>query len=201
VTEATLADLSPESTADCLDAGCGEGYYLRQLAAAAKGRGQALALLGHLEMGGACGGEAGQPARLGVGSNANLPVLPGTLDRVLCMFGFPVYPELVPARRPADPGGCRPDLRELREIIYPSLKPERPASLAAPAGFRPAGGGDRPLHARTVQPGADCRPAGHDAPPLSRQRRRACPRHRPQAPEPDRGRAPDALRAKLRGSR
>jgi ubiquinone/menaquinone biosynthesis C-methylase UbiE len=64
-----------------------------------------------------------------VGSNANLPVLPGTLDRVLCMFGFPVYAEFARVLKAngqllqVDAG---PDhLRELREIIYPTLKPER----------------------------------------------------------------------------
>ena len=142
VTEAALAGLSPESTAGCLDAGCGEGYYLRQLATAAKGRGQALALLGLDISKWAVLAAAKQDShtRWVVGSNANLPVLPGTLDRVLCMFGFPVYPEFARVLRP---GGllvqvdAGPDhLRELREIIYPSLKPERPASPAAPAGFR-----------------------------------------------------------------
>jgi hypothetical protein len=46
-------------------------------------------------VGGAGGGQAGQDPRPNwiVGSNAGLPVLPGTLDRVLCMFGFPVYAE------------------------------------------------------------------------------------------------------------
>ena len=46
VAETTLAGLSPANTPGCLDAGCGEGYYLRQLATAAKGRGQPLALMG-----------------------------------------------------------------------------------------------------------------------------------------------------------
>ena len=141
VTEATLAGLSPESTADCLDAGCGEGYYLRQLATAAKGRGQALALLGLDISKWAVLAAAKQDShtRWVVGSNANLPVLPGTLDRVLSVFGFPVYPEFAQVLRPGglliqvDAG--RDHLRELREIIYPSLKPERPASPAAPAGF------------------------------------------------------------------
>jgi len=74
-----------------------------------------------------------------VGSNANLPVLSGTLDRVLCMFGFPVYAEFA---RVLKPGGqllqvdAGPDhLRELREIIYPSLKPERTADMRTPTGF------------------------------------------------------------------
>jgi 23S rRNA (guanine745-N1)-methyltransferase len=55
------------------------------------------------------------------------------------MFGFPVYPEFA---RVLKPGGrlvqvdAGPDhLRELREIIYPSLKPERTAEMQTPAGF------------------------------------------------------------------
>ena len=74
-----------------------------------------------------------------VGSNANLPVLSATLDRVLCLFGFPVYPEFARVLRP---GGlliqvdAGPDhLRELREVIYPVLKPERPFNPAPPPGF------------------------------------------------------------------
>jgi 23S rRNA (guanine745-N1)-methyltransferase len=74
-----------------------------------------------------------------VGSNANLPVLPGTLDRVLCLFGFPVYAEFA---RVLKPGGqllqvdVGPDhLRELREIIYSVLKPKRTANTQTPEGF------------------------------------------------------------------
>ena len=142
VAEATLADIPPGTTTHCLDAGCGEGYYLRQLVAAANQRGHALALLG-LDISKwavlAAAKQDGHTIQWVVGSNANLPVLPGTLDRVLCMFGFPVYPEFA---RVLKPGGLLlqvddgPDhLRELREIIYPSLKPERPAAPTAPAGF------------------------------------------------------------------
>lgn len=145
VSRAVLADLPPDKTASCLDAGCGEGYYLRQLAAATPDR-QMLALLG-LDISKwavlsaakqSASNPAGRPNWV-VGSNANLPVLAGTLDRVLCMFGFPVYAEFARVLKPAgqllqvDAG---PDhLRELREIIYPTLKPERPAEAQAPAGF------------------------------------------------------------------
>ena len=140
VSRAALAGLPADARIRCLDAGCGEGYYLRQLAAAA-GDQQTLALLGLDISKWAVLSAAKQDKRLRwvVGSNAKLPVLPGSLDRVLCMFGFPVYAEFA---RVLKPGGrllqvdAGPDhLRELREIIYPSLKPERAADLPIPAGF------------------------------------------------------------------
>ncbi|MDP1927724.1 MAG: methyltransferase domain-containing protein [Thiobacillus sp.] len=140
VSRAVLAGLPAHASISCLDAGCGEGYYLRQLSAAV-GKEQTLAVLGLDISKWAVLSAAKQDQRPNwvVGSNANLPVLPGTLDRVLCMFGFPVYAEFA---RVLKPGGrllqvdAGPDhLRELREIIYPSLKPERPAELHTPAGF------------------------------------------------------------------
>jgi 23S rRNA (guanine745-N1)-methyltransferase len=140
VSRAVLADLSADAPGSCLDAGCGEGYYLRQLAAAVPDE-HTLELLGLDISKWAVLSAAKQDKRVNwvVGSNANLPVLPGTLDRVLCMFGFPVYAEFA---RVLKPGGrlvqvdAGPDhLRELREIIYPSLKPERTAEMPTPAGF------------------------------------------------------------------
>ena len=141
LSRAVLDELPPNTTLNCLDAGSGEGYYLRQLAAAAESQGQSLALLGLDISKWAVLAAAKQDKRPGwvVGSNANLPVLPATLDRVLCLFGFPVYSEFA---RVLKPGGeliqidAGPDhLRELREIIYPQLKAERPAENLVPAGF------------------------------------------------------------------
>jgi 23S rRNA (guanine745-N1)-methyltransferase len=132
VSRAVLADLPADATLSCLDAGCGEGYYLRQLAAAVPDE-QTLALLGLDISKWAVLAAAKQDKRVTwvVGSNANLTVLPGTLDRVLCMFGFPVYPGGILVQVDAGPD----HLRELREIIYPSLKPERTAETPTPAGF------------------------------------------------------------------
>lgn len=141
VSRATLTNLPVGEAGACLDAGCGEGYYLRQLAEVAGCSGQTLALLGLDISKWAVLAAAKQDKRSAwvVGSNASLPVLPGTLDRVLCMFGFPVYAEFA---RVLKPGGLllqvdagSDHLRELREIIYPSLKPARDPGMQAPPGF------------------------------------------------------------------
>ena len=144
VAEATLAGVSSDHVVSCLDAGCGEGYYLRQLAAAA-GESQRLAILGLDISKWAVLAAARQDARPSwvVGSNANLPVLPGSLDRVLCLFGFPVYSEFARVLRPGgkllqvDTG--QDHLRELREIIYPEVRAESKKVTPAPEGFRRAG--------------------------------------------------------------
>ncbi|SDO24440.1 putative RNA methyltransferase [Vreelandella arcis] len=132
----------------CLDAGCGEGYYLRALAQAAP-NGQSLSLMGldiskwAVQAAAKQDDKQAPQSRWVVGSNANLPVQSATLDRVLCMFGFPMYHEFA---RVLKPGGvliqveAGPDhLRELRDIIYPSLKPERASAPESPAGFIPSG--------------------------------------------------------------
>ena len=144
VSQAVLADLPPGSLA-CLDAGCGEGYYLRQLADAAErsSEQQTLALLGLDISKWAVISAAKRDKRSNwiVGSNAGLPVPTAALDRVLCMFGFPVYAEFA---RVLKTGGlllqvdAGPDhLRELRETIYPTLKAERTTPTAIPDGFTP----------------------------------------------------------------
>ena len=140
VSRAVLAEAAPQEPLACLDAGCGEGYYLRRLAAGAA-PGRRLALLGLDISKWAVLSAAKQDRRVQwvVGSNANLPVRSATVDRLLCMFGFPVHGEFA---RVLKPGGLllRVDagsdhLRELRELIYPSLKPERALEITAPAGF------------------------------------------------------------------
>lgn len=127
----------------CLDAGCGEGYYLRQLAAANTERSLALVGVDISKWATLAAAKQDKRPRWLVGSNANLPVLNGSLDCVLCLFGFPVYSEFARVLKPggiliqADAG---PDhLRELREIIYPSLKPEKPSAIDAPDGFSSLG--------------------------------------------------------------
>ena len=125
----------------CLDAGCGEGYYLRQLAAAVSDS-SPLSLMG-LDISRwavlAAAKQEMHSASWVVGSNAHLPVQSAALDCVLCMFGFPVAAEFA---RVLKPGGlllqveAGPNhLRELREVIYPTLKPERSMAPNVPEGF------------------------------------------------------------------
>lgn len=137
---AVLADTAPDATVCCLDAGCGEGYYLRQLTAA-DNEARRLALIGLDISKWAVLSAAKQDKRMAwvVGSNANLPVRSGTLDRVLCMFGFPVYAEfsrVLAAEGQLVQVDAGPEhLRELREIIYPVLKTERAIERPEPTGF------------------------------------------------------------------
>lgn len=150
VAKAVLSGSEPSPELNCLDAGCGEGYYLRQLAAHEHEHeleheggqsAQTLNLLGLDISKWAVQSAARQHKEMSwvVGNNANLPVLPETLDWVLCLFGFPVYAEFLRVLKPggrllmADAGAEH--LRELREIIYPVLKPARPAEKEIPTGF------------------------------------------------------------------
>ncbi|MDC8803197.1 methyltransferase domain-containing protein [Halomonas pacifica] len=148
VARAVLMQAPAGGSLSCLDAGCGEGYYLRELArtheqAQAAGNERTLALLGVdiSKWAVLAAAKQQQAATWVVGTNAHLPVQDHSLDVVLCLFGFPVYLEFA---RVLKPGGvllrvdAGPDhLRELREIIYPSLKPPRADDDTPPQGFTP----------------------------------------------------------------
>lgn len=139
VARAALAGLPADAAVSLLDAGCGEGYYLRQVAAAV-GLRQSLALLGlDISKWAVLAAARTDPRPTWVvGSNARLPVPAQSIDRVLCLFGFPVYPEFGRVLKPggelllAEPGPAH--LRELREIIYPTLKPMTSEVAAVPDG-------------------------------------------------------------------
>lgn len=145
VSRSVLAATPADQPLACLDAGCGEGYYLRQLESAALAEGRRMQVLG-LDISKwavLAAAKLDRQAAWVVGSNASLPMLPASLDCILCMFGFPVHAEFARVLRPGayllqvDAG---PDhLRELREVIYPSLKAPRAESSQAPAGFEAAG--------------------------------------------------------------
>jgi 23S rRNA (guanine745-N1)-methyltransferase len=115
-----------------LDAGCGEGYYLQRLK-------------NSLPDTSCIGIDISKPAILAackrsreitwiVGTNKKLPVTAHSLDAVLCLFGFPVWPEFARALNTGgkvimlDPG---PDhLIELREILYAEVRRHEPADLS-----------------------------------------------------------------------
>lgn len=140
-----LAHLSEEKSICIVDAGCGEGYYLDRLA-------QALAADGRIAEAALIGLDIAKPAVLAacrrnkaltwlVASNTNPAIAPGTVDVVLCMFGFPTYDSFA---RILKPGGkvilvdAGPDhLLELRQVIYPEVRRAPPPSLekAQQAGF------------------------------------------------------------------
>src|SRR5690606_14136035 len=98
-----LAGTTAGANMACLDAGCGEGHYLRRLAASA-GPDMTLALAGLDISKWAVQSAARQDRQMTwlVGSNANLPIQSASLDWILCMFGFPVYAEFA---RVLKPGG------------------------------------------------------------------------------------------------
>lgn len=125
----------------CLDAGCGEGYYLRKL----QEYGEPIVPLSIIGLDISkwavqAAAKADRQSTWVVGSNANLPLLSGSVDCVLCLFGFPVYAEFARVLRPGglllqvDTGSEH--LRELREIIYPSPKTPRDEGRKIPEGFK-----------------------------------------------------------------
>jgi len=135
---AVLADSTPGSTVAILDAGCGEGYYLRELARLAEGLKLEVVGLDISKWAVQAAARHSTDMSWVVGSNARLPLPDASVDRILCMFGFPVYTEFARVLKPAgrlilvEAGADH--LRELREVIYPTLKP-RPPQRAVAEGF------------------------------------------------------------------
>jgi len=140
VSDQVLQWLPSEGTGSILDAGSGEGYYLRHLASLAGARDISLIGVDISKWAVLAAAKQDKQTRWAVGSNANLPILPESLDLVLCLFGFPVYSEFARVLKPGgkvrqvDAGADH--LRELREIIYPELKPPADTEMVDPEGFR-----------------------------------------------------------------
>lgn len=140
VSDLALQSFSEAVAASVLDAGSGEGYYLRHLARVAGEIELAMIGVDISKWAVLTAAKQDKQTRWAVGSNANLPILPESLDLVLCLFGFPVYGEFARVLKTGghvlqvDSGANH--LRELREIIYPELKPPADAGGAAPEGFR-----------------------------------------------------------------
>lgn len=144
VSQRAMAALDPMITSGntvpaVLDAGCGEGYYLRHLNAAAGELPLSMIGVDISKWAVLSAAKREKACCWVVGSNANLPVLPASLDLILCLFGFPSYGEFARVLKPGgrilqvDAGADH--LKELREIIYPELKPPRERDSGAPEGF------------------------------------------------------------------
>jgi len=111
-----------------LDAGCGEGYYLRYLVEQAEQQGTELSVAALDISKWAVQTAAKQDKRLSwmVASNNAIPLADNSVDTILCVFGFPVEAEF---KRVLKPGGrlimvdpAENHLTELKSIIYSELK-------------------------------------------------------------------------------
>ncbi|MBX9720262.1 MAG: methyltransferase domain-containing protein [Candidatus Obscuribacterales bacterium] len=131
IAEQAEIELEKRSTAPfrILDAGCGEGYYLRVLEseAASWKHDSSLVLIG-LDISKWAVQAASSRSRNAswvVASNKHPPILPGSLDLIICAFGFPCYAEFCQLLKPggillmADPGANH--LVELRRLVYLEL--------------------------------------------------------------------------------
>lgn len=141
VSRLLLADVPRDQALNCLDAGCGEGYYLRSLIESVPQ--QPLSILGldisKWAIQSAAKQDKAKSCAWVVGSNANIPAPAASMERVLCLFGFPVYNEFA---RVLHSGGllvqvdAAPEhLRELREVVYPTVNTEPKAEYVVPEGF------------------------------------------------------------------
>ncbi len=132
--EALSATVLAQPNGTLLDAGCGEGYYLRQVLDAADASGVALDAAALDISKWAVQAAAKRDKRVSwlVASNSSIPVPANSIDTLLCVFGFPVESEFkrVLSNRGrlmmVDPA---PDhLHELKQLIYDEVK-DKPASL------------------------------------------------------------------------
>ncbi len=162
VAVSTLARRKRPGPAVILDAGCGEGYYLERL-------GQQLSGMPGVESAHLIGidiskwavraaAKRGIPATWAVASNRRPPLAPGSVDLIVCLFGFPIWEGFAPVQpREAevilvDPG---PDhLQELRALIYPEVKRSARPTLTPQPGYAPVSEATHLSRAHIATPGA-----------------------------------------------
>lgn len=140
--EQSLAEDNTEqtNTMTLLDAGCGEGYYLAYLQQAYPHK--VLDSIGLDISKWAIQAASKRNKSLGwvVGSNANLPMPEQRFNGIMCLFGFPVWSEF---QRVLNQDGyvflvdaAANHLIELREILYPHIKPYQATDYNEVAGFK-----------------------------------------------------------------
>ena len=126
-----------------LDAGCGEGTYLHKLATRlATAPGEATIHLTGIDISKwavRAAAKRAAPVTWIVASNRRPPLPPASVDLILCVFGFPIWPGFAAVQPTggcvilADPG---PDhLLELREIIYSEVQRHDVRPIADASGY------------------------------------------------------------------
>lgn len=109
-----------------IDAGCGEGYYLQQLATDLKENQYNLIGLDISKWAVQAAAKRNKQITWIVGTNAHLPVEPASVDMIICMFGFYDLERFAALLKPggivllAEAG--TEHLIELRELIYPEVR-------------------------------------------------------------------------------
>lgn len=124
-----------------LDAGCGEGYYLHEMAKLLQSRDLKAELTGLDISKWAVTAASKRSKTISwlVGSNASLPAPDKRFDVILCLFGFPIFEEF--SRALTDSGllllvesGAN-HLIELRQVLYPSIHEYKSTYPDGIAGF------------------------------------------------------------------
>lgn len=141
IADALAAQVIAANPGRVLDAGCGEGYYLRHLIGKAEAQQLPLMAAGLDISKWAVMAAAKQDQRLTwlVASNAAIPLADDSVDSLMCVFGFPVASEFRRILRPGgqlfmvDPGPGH--LAELKQIIYPEVKTKPAESPVPPDAF------------------------------------------------------------------
>lgn len=132
--EALAATVLTAPAGSLLDAGCGEGYYLRHVLDTAASRGAELSAAALDISKWAVLAAAKRDPRVSwlVASNSSIPVPDHSIDTLLCVFGFPVESEF---KRVLNADGrlimidpAPRHLHELKQVIYDEVK-DKPASL------------------------------------------------------------------------
>jgi 23S rRNA (guanine745-N1)-methyltransferase len=128
-----------------LDAGCGEGYYLDWMRQMTSTWVQSEGILIGLDISKWAIQSAAKRSReitWIVGSNRRPPIQPGSIDTIVCAFGFPSYEIFRHILKPwgkvilVDP--AENHLIEMRQLIYSELKPRvlAPITSAEAEGFK-----------------------------------------------------------------
>lgn len=124
-----------------LDAGCGEGYYLRYLVEQAEQKGIDIRVAALDISKWAVQAAAKRDKRLSwmVASNNAIPLADNSVDTIFCVFGFPVEAEFKRVLKPGgrlimvDPAGSH--LKELKAIIYSEQKSKNEALPITDSAF------------------------------------------------------------------